>query len=61
MISILAQIYTPRGAGVWYGRVTPHEVESIVKYTIIGGKVLPTILRGGVDLTSHGKMSLYDW
>ncbi|OAX40649.1 hypothetical protein K503DRAFT_714071 [Rhizopogon vinicolor AM-OR11-026] len=54
-------IYTPRGAGVWYGRVTPHEVESIVKHTIIGGQVLPTILRGGLDLACHGKKSLYDW
>ncbi|KAG1753811.1 Sucrase/ferredoxin-like-domain-containing protein [Suillus paluster] len=54
-------IYTPRGAGVWYGRVTPHEVESIVRHTIIGGQVLPTILRGGVDLACRGKKSLYDW
>ncbi|KAG2151993.1 Sucrase/ferredoxin-like-domain-containing protein [Suillus cothurnatus] len=54
-------IYTPRGAGVWYGRVTPHEVESIVKHTIIDGRVLPTILRGGVDLPCRGKKTLYDW
>ncbi|KAG1892706.1 Sucrase/ferredoxin-like-domain-containing protein [Suillus subluteus] len=54
-------IYTPRGAGVWYGRVTPHEVESIVKHTIIDGQVLPTILRGGVDLPCRGKKTLYDW
>jgi (2Fe-2S) ferredoxin len=55
------QIYTPRGAGVWYGRVTPHEVESIVMHTIINGQVLPTILRGGMDLAGRGKMTLYDW
>ncbi|KAG2058905.1 hypothetical protein BDR06DRAFT_950154 [Suillus hirtellus] len=54
-------IYTPRGAGVWYGRVTPHEVESIVKHTIIDGQVLPTIFRGGVDLACRGKKTLYDW
>ncbi|KAG2151990.1 Sucrase/ferredoxin-like-domain-containing protein [Suillus cothurnatus] len=54
-------IYTPRGAGVWYGRVTPHEVESIVKHTIIDGQVLPTIFRGGVDLPCRGKKTLYDW
>ncbi|KAG2370036.1 Sucrase/ferredoxin-like-domain-containing protein [Suillus spraguei] len=54
-------IYTPRGAGVWYGRVTPHEVESIVKHTIIDGQVLPTILRGGIDLSCRGKKTLYDW
>ncbi|KAG1874668.1 Sucrase/ferredoxin-like-domain-containing protein [Suillus subalutaceus] len=54
-------IYTPRGAGVWYGRVTPHNVESIVKHTIIDGQVIPTILRGGVDLPCRGKKTLYDW
>lgn len=54
-------IYTPRGAGVWYGRVTPHEVESVVKHTIIDGQVLPTIFRGGVGLTCRGQKTLYDW
>ncbi|KAG2158891.1 Sucraseferredoxin-like protein [Suillus bovinus] len=54
-------IYTPRGAGVWYGRVTPHEVESIVKHTVIDGQVLPTIFRGGLDLVCRGKKTLYDW
>ncbi|KII95793.1 hypothetical protein PLICRDRAFT_34741 [Plicaturopsis crispa FD-325 SS-3] len=43
-------IYTPRGAGVWYGRVTPHEVPAIVRETVLGGRVLPALLRGGVNL-----------
>ncbi|KAH7887956.1 Sucrase/ferredoxin-like-domain-containing protein [Phlebopus sp. FC_14] len=54
-------IYTPRGASVWYGRVTPHDVESIVKNTIIGGQVLPPILRGGLNLARSGCKTLYDW
>ena len=33
---------------MWYGRVTPHEVDAIVKETIIGGKVLAPLLRGGM-------------
>ncbi|KIJ37364.1 hypothetical protein M422DRAFT_33712 [Sphaerobolus stellatus SS14] len=49
-------IYTPQGSGVWYGRVSPHEIPAIVKTTICEGKVLPTLLRGGVNLTRpHGK------
>lgn len=56
-----SQIYTPQGAGVWYGRVTPHDVESIVINTIIGGLVLPPLLRGGVNLSRPGCKTLNDW
>ncbi|KAG5718007.1 Actin patches distal protein 1, partial [Termitomyces sp. T112] len=38
-------IYTPQGSSVWYGRVSPHEVESIVVNTIIHGLVLAPLLR----------------
>ncbi|KAF8845716.1 hypothetical protein BDN67DRAFT_940581 [Paxillus ammoniavirescens] len=54
-------ICTPRGASVWYGRVTPHDVQSIVKNTIIAGQVLPPILRGGLNLVRPGCETLYDW
>ncbi|KDQ64631.1 hypothetical protein JAAARDRAFT_28270 [Jaapia argillacea MUCL 33604] len=54
-------IYTPTGSGVWYGRVTPHEVPSIVKNTIVEGKVLVPLLRGGVKLSRPGCASLNDW
>lgn len=54
-------IYTPQGAGVWYGRVTPHDVESIVENTIIGGLVLPPLLRGGLNISRPGCKSLNDW
>ena len=55
------QIYTPQGSGVWYGRVTTHEVESIVKNTILGGEVLPPLLRGGLNLARPGCKNLQDW
>ena len=32
----VVQIYMPQGAGVWYGRVSTHEVASIVHTTILG-------------------------
>ncbi|KAL0949559.1 hypothetical protein HGRIS_009608 [Hohenbuehelia grisea] len=54
-------IYTPQGVCVWYGRVSPHEVESIVENTIIGGLVLPPLLRGGLNLSRPGCSSLFDW
>ncbi|KAF7316481.1 hypothetical protein MIND_00167200 [Mycena indigotica] len=57
----LTIIYTPGGASVWYGRVTPHDVEAIVENTIIGGLVLPSLLRGGLGLAKPGCTSLHDW
>ncbi|KAJ6558023.1 Sucrase/ferredoxin-like-domain-containing protein [Mycena capillaripes] len=46
-------IYTPSGSSVWYGRITPHEVDSIVENTIESGLVLPPLLRGA--------LTLHDW
>ncbi|KAI0750692.1 Sucraseferredoxin-like protein [Daedaleopsis nitida] len=54
-------IHTPRGVTVWYGRVTPHEVDAIVKETIVGGRILPALLRGGSGLCAPGRKSLNDW
>ncbi|KAH8105945.1 Sucrase/ferredoxin-like-domain-containing protein [Cristinia sonorae] len=52
-------IYTPQGAGIWYGRVTPHVVEAVVRETITKGRVLPPLLRGGVCLSQPGHDSLH--
>ncbi|KAE9399027.1 hypothetical protein BT96DRAFT_920384 [Gymnopus androsaceus JB14] len=54
-------IYTPQGTGVWYGRVSTHEVESIVSQTLEEGLVLPPLLRGGVNISRPGCKSLHDW
>lgn len=54
-------VYLPQGACVWYGRVTPHTVEAVVKDTILGGKVLPALLRGGLNISKTGHSSLHDW
>ncbi|KAF8169855.1 Sucrase/ferredoxin-like-domain-containing protein [Mycena galopus ATCC 62051] len=54
-------IYTPNGASVWYGRITPHEVDSVVENTIKGGLVLPALLRGGLNLSKPGCRTLHDW
>ncbi|KAI0004915.1 Sucrase/ferredoxin-like-domain-containing protein [Russula compacta] len=54
-------IYMPQGAGVWYGRVSTHEVKSIVHTTILGGRILPPLLRGGVNLTRPDCKRLNDW
>ncbi|KAI4730828.1 hypothetical protein E4T49_01177 [Aureobasidium sp. EXF-10728] len=36
------------GCGIWYGRVEPHHVEGIVGKTLLDGKVIKTLFRGGI-------------
>lgn len=36
------------GKGIWYGRVGPEHVEGIVKETVVGGKVIKELFRGGI-------------
>ncbi|TFK76138.1 hypothetical protein BDN72DRAFT_786551, partial [Pluteus cervinus] len=54
-------LYTPQGSSIWYGRVTPHEVPSVVENTILAGLVLPPLLRGGLNISRPGCTSLHDW
>ena len=37
------------GIGIWYGRVEPKHVEGIVMETILGGRVIEELFRGGID------------
>jgi hypothetical protein len=37
------------GCGIWYGRVEPKHVDGIVKETILGGRVITDMFRGGID------------
>jgi len=36
------------GCGICYGRVEPKHVEGIVKETLLGGKVIEELFRGGI-------------
>lgn len=57
-------IYTPQGpngTGIWYGRVSPHEVPAVVEHTILQGQILPELLRGGVNMERAKGKSLLDW
>ncbi|KAH8830233.1 Sucrase/ferredoxin-like-domain-containing protein [Flagelloscypha sp. PMI_526] len=54
-------IYLPTGIGIWYGRVTTHEIEAIVEHTIEDGKILPALLRGGLNIAQPGCKSVHDW
>ncbi|KAJ7185744.1 Sucrase/ferredoxin-like-domain-containing protein [Mycena filopes] len=54
-------IHFPNGSSVWYGRLTPHEVESVVVETVEKGLILPPLLRGGVNLSKPGCKTLHDW
>ncbi|TDZ12816.1 Altered inheritance of mitochondria protein 32 [Colletotrichum spinosum] len=37
------------GKGIWYGRVEPKHVEGIVKETVLAGRVIADMFRGGID------------
>jgi leucyl-tRNA synthetase len=37
-----------KGAGVWYGRIGPEQVEGVVEETFVKGRVVVDLLRGGV-------------
>jgi len=36
------------GCGIWYGRVEPRHVDGIVKETILRGRVIEDLFRGGI-------------
>lgn len=37
------------GKGIWYGRVGPEQVEGVVEQTIVQGKVIKELFRGGIE------------
>lgn len=37
------------GSRIWYGRVEPKHVEGIVEETILNGRVIQELFRGGID------------
>lgn len=45
------------GKSIWYGRVGPEQVEGIVQKTVLEGKVIRELFRGGVD-QKEGMMRL---
>jgi leucyl-tRNA synthetase len=42
------------GCGVWYGRVGPEHVEGVVDETVVNGRVIEELFRGGI--TKDGEM-----
>ncbi|KAL6708320.1 hypothetical protein ACN47E_003244 [Coniothyrium glycines] len=47
-----------RGTGIWYGRISPEHVEGLVEETLVKGRVITELLRGGVtqDGRNVGRM-----
>lgn len=54
-------IYLPNGSTVWYGRVNPRDIKSIVEETIIGGKIIPELLRGALGVEGKSSGSILSW
>ena len=45
---------------IWYGLVTPREVEAIVNVTLKEGKVIQELLRTGMGI-AHRPNGVLDW
>ncbi|RMZ90117.1 hypothetical protein DV736_g2638, partial [Chaetothyriales sp. CBS 134916] len=41
------------GTGIWYGRVEPRHVQGMIEQTLLGGKVIEDLFRGGIDRQGH--------
>ncbi|KAJ9604791.1 hypothetical protein H2200_010906 [Cladophialophora chaetospira] len=41
------------GMSIWYGRVEPKHVEGIIEQTVVKGKVIEDLFRGGLDQKGH--------
>ncbi|KAF1917895.1 Sucrase/ferredoxin-like-domain-containing protein [Ampelomyces quisqualis] len=39
-----------KGTGIWYGRVGPENVEGLVEETVVQGRVVTELLRGGITV-----------
>jgi hypothetical protein len=39
-----------KGTGIWYGRVEPKNVEGLVEETVVKGRVVAELLRGGITV-----------
>ena len=52
-------IWLPNGVCVWYARVRPRDASAIVKSTLVDGKIIGDILRGGIGLA--GRSSILQW
>jgi hypothetical protein len=39
-----------RGTGIWYGRVGPENVEGLIEETVVQGRVIVDLLRGGITM-----------
>jgi len=44
---VSSQILFPSGATLYYGRVSPNDIPAVVNQTILNGKIVAGLLRGG--------------
>ena len=47
-------LWFPNGVNVWYGRVRDGDCKAIVHETLLGGRIIPELLRGGTGLGGRG-------
>jgi hypothetical protein len=53
-------LHSLSGSAIWYGRVEPKHVEGIVQETIVGGRIIRDLWRGGMKLSSSDGNSRWE-
>ena len=53
-------VWLPSGVSVWYGRVRSEDCEAIVRETLVNGRIITELLRGGLGIAQRGT-SVLDW
>lgn len=54
-------LWLPNGVCVWYARVRPRDAPVIVQTTIVQGKVISDLLRGGTSLAGRSGGNIWQW
>ena len=54
-------IWLPNGVNVWYARVKEQDADVIVRETLVKGRVVRDLLRGGLGIAGRDGGSILDW
>ena len=54
-------IWLPNGVNVWYARVREEDAEIIVKETLVNGRIVSDLLRGGLGIAGRDGGSVLEW
>lgn len=54
-------IWLPNGVNVWYARVREVDAKTIVEETLVKGRIVTDLLRGGLGIAGRDGGSVLHW